>query len=518
MVGSASYIIFKDGDFTCAKNGSTGRIDYKDTDAATVTQDAIDALPDNRGCIHITSGKYSWTKQITVPSKNGIVIEGEGKGTYLDATTTFPYFFRVLKYGIGNTAEIRDMFLDGNGMAGGIGLEGTSWSYINNVNFYFCKPGIQSLTAPVGGDIVATSYIRNIEITEAYTAGIIGRFQDCSWNDIIINGVTNGPGISIADSGRVMIDQLQINTVHQGCIKIYAAFKIFFSNVYIIEDSTQTAYNCVEIGPSVQDISFIGGRIDGGGNSGKSTVFDYGSGTILSNLYLSSGGNASHAIAMGTEAQGTDRTYENIHITTNGYAGFVILPDTGLDTVDFGTTKTVTYQNVTAWSTTDVHAAINGDGTNQTITTDITNPTCPRNLYISCSNVASPSGDVTLTGIDVNGRTVTETVTLNPGTYVSSIYAYVSLTSFVIPEGVGASDHISIGQSNYIGLPDEIRYSWQIFYVKQVGTDALLSFDVNSWATRLNSIHITSVLNGGPLVICYLAMDIAFTGTNGVYA
>lgn len=51
----ASYIIYQDGMFTCAKNGQTSRIDFKSSDASAVIQSAMDAGP---GTIYIKSGKY----------------------------------------------------------------------------------------------------------------------------------------------------------------------------------------------------------------------------------------------------------------------------------------------------------------------------------------------------------------------------------------------------------------------------------------------------------------------------
>ena len=42
--GAFDYIIFKDGDVVKAKNGRTGKIEFKDTDAASVIQSTLKAL------------------------------------------------------------------------------------------------------------------------------------------------------------------------------------------------------------------------------------------------------------------------------------------------------------------------------------------------------------------------------------------------------------------------------------------------------------------------------------------
>jgi len=80
----ASYIIYKDDlGYVCAKNGETGKIDYRDTDAATVIQSAIDALTEG-GKILIKKGIYQLTDRLEPP--NNSVIVGEGWGTVLEYT------------------------------------------------------------------------------------------------------------------------------------------------------------------------------------------------------------------------------------------------------------------------------------------------------------------------------------------------------------------------------------------------------------------------------------------------
>jgi len=75
-----SYIIFKDdAGRVYAKNGRTGQIEFSGTDAATVIQQAIDALPSGGGKIFIKAGEYQLTKKINL--KSNLTIEGEGFGT-----------------------------------------------------------------------------------------------------------------------------------------------------------------------------------------------------------------------------------------------------------------------------------------------------------------------------------------------------------------------------------------------------------------------------------------------------
>ncbi|RLC68525.1 MAG: hypothetical protein DRI26_10025 [Chloroflexi bacterium] len=80
---TASYIIFGrdtngDGvyDVIYAKNCSSGEIEFSGTDAATVIQQAIDALPNSGGRIFIKAGEYIISSAIQI-NKNYITIEGE---------------------------------------------------------------------------------------------------------------------------------------------------------------------------------------------------------------------------------------------------------------------------------------------------------------------------------------------------------------------------------------------------------------------------------------------------------
>ena len=82
----ASYIIYKDDlGYICAKNGSTGKIDFRGTDAATVIQSAIDALGSNGGKIFIKSGDYDFEstlkidKSITLISERGAKVNLNGQ-------------------------------------------------------------------------------------------------------------------------------------------------------------------------------------------------------------------------------------------------------------------------------------------------------------------------------------------------------------------------------------------------------------------------------------------------------
>ena len=70
---TASYVIYKQGNVIYAKNGETGAVEFSGTDAATVIQQAIDALTSG-GKIFIKAGTYTLTNSLTL--KPGVSIEG----------------------------------------------------------------------------------------------------------------------------------------------------------------------------------------------------------------------------------------------------------------------------------------------------------------------------------------------------------------------------------------------------------------------------------------------------------
>lgn len=61
---TADYIIFKDGNYVCAKNGKTGKIEFKDTNAASVIQNTINVL-DSGGSIFISKTQTEYILQKT---------------------------------------------------------------------------------------------------------------------------------------------------------------------------------------------------------------------------------------------------------------------------------------------------------------------------------------------------------------------------------------------------------------------------------------------------------------------
>lgn len=76
LKSEASYVVFTDGLKYYAKNGSTGMIEYSDTDATSVIQYAINNIPLPGGTIFIRRGTYVLSKAIVIDRFINLVGEG----------------------------------------------------------------------------------------------------------------------------------------------------------------------------------------------------------------------------------------------------------------------------------------------------------------------------------------------------------------------------------------------------------------------------------------------------------
>jgi hypothetical protein len=88
LVEPASYIVFTDGSKYYAKNGSTGMIEFTDTDFVNLMDSVMNALPAQGGKVFIKAGTYKVTRSVNslilINSRSNVVIEGEGPGTFID--------------------------------------------------------------------------------------------------------------------------------------------------------------------------------------------------------------------------------------------------------------------------------------------------------------------------------------------------------------------------------------------------------------------------------------------------
>jgi hypothetical protein len=120
LKSEASYIVFTDGLKYYAKNGSTGIIEYSDTDASNVIQYAINSLPSYGGKIFIKAGTYILLKTVGLFGKryDTLLIQGEGmRATVLKLAgnvNSDMLHFTPPSGAVMTPVIIRDLGIDGN--------------------------------------------------------------------------------------------------------------------------------------------------------------------------------------------------------------------------------------------------------------------------------------------------------------------------------------------------------------------------------------------------------------------
>ena len=134
------------------------------------------------------------------------------------------------------------------------------------------------------------------------------------------------------------------------------------------------------------------------------------------------------------------------------------------------------FTDVAAAEAAAIHAAITGNGAEQNITTEITNPGESRNATITGS--ASAAGVVVLTGL-VRGVVDTESFTIVGGSTVVGNKPFDTITNINISAALTNPNTISVGFGDKFGLLHEIDaigqvYKMTINAVEVTGTYAAL--------------------------------------------
>jgi hypothetical protein len=122
------------------------------------------------------------------------------------------------------------------------------------------------------------------------------------------------------------------------------------------------------------------------------------------------------------------------------------------------------FVDVAAASATAIHAAIAGTGIVQNVTSGITNPAEGRNVTVTATNNATPSGNVVLTGL-VRGVSTTETLAISPGSITLGNKPFDTITNIQLPAGLTAADTVSIGIGDKFGLLHEITVIGQVYKI-----------------------------------------------------
>lgn len=159
-------------------------------------------------------------------------------------------------------------------------------------------------------------------------------------------------------------------------------------------------------------------------------------------------------------------------------------------------------------SATGVHAAVTDNGADQTITTGITNPPCPRNITATAGGTAADvkAVQVIVTGTDYLDAVLTETLpafTVNTTGIVAGVKAFKTVTSVLIPAHDGTGATTALGFGELLGLPyklptNTVHYST----LAAVREATAATVAVSASAIASNTLDLNSVLNSTAVTAC----------------
>lgn len=165
------------------------------------------------------------------------------------------------------------------------------------------------------------------------------------------------------------------------------------------------------------------------------------------------------------------------------------------------------FDNLLEADTDHIHAGIVGTGVAHSITTFNAQPDYPRIVTISCTNVATPSGTVMIYGTDARGYLLSQRLTLVAGGMVSTTAAFATVTKVTVPATVTASDTITVGIGDKLGLSHWILEYTDVWSITRNGvsvavTDSLfiIKNDFVSWES---TVDLSTITAGDDVVIRY---------------
>jgi len=215
-----------------------------------------------------------------------------------------------------------------------------------------------------------------------------------------------------------------------------------------------------------------------------------------------------HPLTLGDIQSGKYRTlYVRLHGPTSAQEGDLALQliVNYNDSVSSTNNQMIHFQDLKA--ATDnadyIHAAITGNGASQDITTDITNPDVPRVATLTMTNVSTPSGVGTITGL-VRGVSTTDAITLVAGGTATGVKPFDTITNINLPAGVSSDDSVSVGIGDILGLPKEINLTADVYKKKVNNADATaeLSGKVNA---TYGTVDCSTIIANEETTLWYLA-------------
>ena len=176
----------------------------------------------------------------------------------------------------------------------------------------------------------------------------------------------------------------------------------------------------------------------------------------------------------------------------------------------FGYLRRQKISNAALGTATLVHADITLLTTVQDITAGITNPGVPRILSIKGTKAGgSLTGNVVLTGTNIRGEAISETIALNNDTEVFGLKAFKTLTNIHLPVRATAGDVVSIGAGDALGL-DRCMAGDEVVLMTAGGVYEATRPTVTASATdvSLNTVNPNSSLDGAvDFVVVYVSTE-----------
>lgn len=158
-------------------------------------------------------------------------------------------------------------------------------------------------------------------------------------------------------------------------------------------------------------------------------------------------------------------------------------------------------------TTTAVKTAVTDDGTEQTITSGITNPPTPRNITATSGGTAGDikAIQVVVNGTNADGKAISETLpvfTENSATTVVGSKAFATVTSVVIPahDGTGATTAIGLGAKLGLGVCLS-RNTVVAAFLNGAKEGTAPTVAVSSTAVESNTVQLNSALDGSAVIV-----------------
>lgn len=167
----------------------------------------------------------------------------------------------------------------------------------------------------------------------------------------------------------------------------------------------------------------------------------------------------------------------------------------------------ITAAQAAAADTDGVLAAVIDDGTEQTISTGLTNPPMPRNITATAGGTA---GDIKAIQVTINGTNYADEVitedlpafTVDTAGTVQGSKAFKTITSVVIPAHDGNGATTAIGFGDKLGLPYKLPHNTHIKTYKDNTLESTEpTVTVSTSALESNTIDLNSALDGDALDI-----------------